>query len=97
MKRLAAVLASVLVLAGCASVDAGEVVSKKHYPMHVVTTTIVCGKSMCPSTYVSPESWELWVCEGEPLDADRTCEWWSVSHERYDATQIGDHVTKNPS
>ena len=93
MKR-AAVLAAALLLAGCASVDAGEVVAKDHDPLRVATVMVPCGKSVCPTTQVYPERWQLWVCDGQDLDTDRTCEWWNVSEERYDATNIGDHVTK---
>lgn len=93
-----ALVAIVLALAGCGpSVAAGEVVNKDHDPLQITTTYIVCGKSMCPQTLVKPESWELWVCEGDPRDVKRTCEWWDVSPERYEATNIGDQVTKEAS
>lgn len=96
MKR-ALVLAVVLVLAACTSVGEGEVVEKDHEPMYVTTTMIVCGNIVCPVTQVYPESWRLWVCDGGSPDAERECEWWTVSPARYEATQIGDWVTKDPA
>lgn len=104
MKRaglIALVLVLVLILAGCTSVDEGEVVAKEHSPLAVNTTWVKCGQASCPITQVYPERWSIRVCEDRVEDVTRVgesgrpCQWWPVSEEYYDATQVGDQVSKD--
>ena len=80
----------VTLLCGCGhKVEQGVVTGKKHCPMHVTQTTVLCGKSVIVIPVVEPETWSVVVKDG---DKEET---FHISSELYENLSIGDSIDFN--
>lgn len=75
------ILLSVL-LVGCSSIDAGEVIDKDHDSAY--TTTVCQGKPLICTPHYHPEKWELRV------KANGETGWVRVSKHEYEKYNVGD-------
>lgn len=94
MKRIAMILMFIVVmtiLAGCATVDCGTVVDKSYTPARMVYSPIIMGGrnfKIIPRWHTKPALWRILVTDSE------NSEWWTVTEDIYNNTNIGDIVDK---
>ena len=90
--------ASLLLLSACSwNLTEGTCVDKRHTEAYTTRwlQMLRCGKTSIPiwRTTTHPATWKLQVA-GPNEEGQIVTEWWSVTQTVYDATDIGDFVTR---
>jgi hypothetical protein len=54
-----------LIISGCNQIESGTVINKKHKNAYSFTTFVMSGKVMVPIIHHYPESWIIYIGQGE--------------------------------
>lgn len=82
---------SLTLMTGCKTINEGIIVDKEYYRSYTVTTMMMVGKTMVPTTQYHPARWYITI-EGE-LEGQVVERTMSVGEQKYNEYEVGDYFS----